>query len=182
MNCFLILPDKRYNKLIILSRYNISVYLEISLNEFKMSDFRKLNVEEMMKLLKSFTKKNNENIKRNNKLITEFSQSSTLKEGVKNTIRRLYAINKDLIEENKSFIKLYNDLVEFNSYLIAQVGSNKDKPNILTELLKLTQEQDDLDIGTKSLEELEELLQVYIAEEKYEECRMVQLLIDNYSK
>lgn len=147
-----------------------------------MSDFRKLSIDELMKLLKSFTKKNNENIKRNNNLITDFSNNTEINEEIKNAVRRLYSNNKDLIEENKGFIKLYNDLVEFNGYLIDQFGLNKESINEFSELLKLTEEQDDLDLGTKTLEELEELLQVYIAEEKYEECRMVQLLIDNYSK
>lgn len=147
-----------------------------------MSDFRKLSIDELMKLLKSFTKKNNENIKRNNNLITDFSNNTEINEEIKNAVRRLYSNNKDLIEENKGFIKLYNDLVEFNGYLIDQFGLNKESINEFSELLKLTEEQDDLDLGTKTLEELEELLQVYIAEEKYEECRMVKLLIDNYSK
>lgn len=146
-----------------------------------MSDLRKLSVEELMKLLKSFTKKNIQNIESNNKLIKEFSKGSKLNEGVKNTIRLLYSNNRGLIEENKNFISLYNNLVEFNTYLIDQFRISDENISGFSDILKLTAEQDDLDLATKSLDELQELLQKYIAEEKYEECRMVKLLIEKNS-
>lgn len=146
-----------------------------------MSDLRKLSVEELMKLLKSFTKKNIQNIESNNKLIKEFSKGSKLNDGVKNTIRLLYSNNRGLIEENKNFISLYNNLVEFNTYLIDQFRISDENISGFSDILKLTEEQDDLDLATKSLDELQELLQKYIAEEKYEECRMVKLLIEKNS-
>ena len=165
------------------------------MKKVKVEDFRKLSVGEFIDLLLLLAGDNTEKVKINNLLLSEDSIKEFVDEDQKNLKLKLLQQNTEHIRENNQLIDLFNKIFKFEKeiwrtvdYEIEQdvepikkeVEIKETKPK--RKKLWFWQKQDNSGLSTVDIRELNKQLKQFIREEKYEECKKIQRVINKKSK
>lgn len=149
-----------------------------------MQEFKKLTIEEFMKLLIKLTRENQAKANEYNQSISLISKSEQGEMDSGKRIKELRVLIQELILENKNFVSLFKELISFGKFFdenleIVEETDNQSKENKKKEDTII---QDfELELASKNQDELNKLLERYIAEEKYEECARIKSLIEKAS-
>ncbi|NJO93133.1 MAG: hypothetical protein HC831_32370 [Chloroflexia bacterium] len=147
-----------------------------------MEHFKNMTIEELMKLLVKLTRENEIQATECNKSITFLSKSEQPITEVKEKIKELHEQVRNLIGENKKFVKLFRELMDFNKFFDTNLEFVEDDDASIEELdTDIDFQNALLDLEAMNYKELNRLLEQYIAEEKYEECVKIKKLIEKTS-
>ena len=144
-----------------------------------MEQFKNLTIEELMELLIKLTRDNEIQAKEYNKSISSISKSKQSVSKTEEEIKELYQQILELVNENKKFVALFKELMDFSKYYNANILHQEINDGFNLEDIQIHLQANDLkDLESMNQQELNELLEQYIADEKYEECVKIKELID----
>ncbi|MBI9067276.1 MAG: hypothetical protein JEZ09_08285 [Salinivirgaceae bacterium] len=156
-----------------------------------MKQFKNMTIGEFLEFLGDSIKENITIIEKNETIVKEISQNELAIIDVQSQKMELVRINEKITSEKQDIVALFNDIIDFykkNEKKLMSTIENKNSNHIknLNKYLgsnfsfesEFDEKKSKQENNTKSIDELNELLQEYIAEENYEECIEIQLLIE----
>ncbi len=148
-----------------------------------MEHFKNMTIEELMKLLVKLTRENETQASECNKSISFLSKSEQPIAAIKEKMIELHEQVENLINENKKFVSLFRELMDFNKFFNANLELVEDDGDTNDEELdnEMHVQNAMIELETMNQNELSRLLEQYIAEEKYEECVKIKALIEKTS-
>jgi hypothetical protein len=145
-----------------------------------MKQFKQLTVDELMKLLIDLARENESQAKEYNNSITLLSKSELSISEKRKKINELHNLVRDLVNENRSFVSLFKGLGDFYKFFNDRVEHSDEAGEAELEAVEMDISEEEImqNMAEKNHEELNMLMERYIAEENYEECAKIKELIE----